>query len=56
MLLGSIQAILNPAKLAELGLTPQTGFTAIITVILEGVTAEGPKRNRARTMRKPCVR
>jgi AcrR family transcriptional regulator len=37
MLLGSIQAVLNPAKMAELGLTPKTGFSAIIAVILEGV-------------------
>jgi AcrR family transcriptional regulator len=40
MLLGSVQAILNPAKMTELGLTPKTGFTAIITVILEGVLTQ----------------
>lgn len=37
MLLGVTQAIMNPARLGELGLTPTTGFTAIISVILEGV-------------------
>jgi AcrR family transcriptional regulator len=40
ILLGSIHAVLNPAKLAELKLTPQTGFSAIITVILEGVMTD----------------
>jgi AcrR family transcriptional regulator len=40
MLLGSVQAILNPGKMTELGLTPRTGFSAIITVILEGVLTQ----------------
>jgi AcrR family transcriptional regulator len=40
MLLGSVHAVLNPPKLAELSLTPQTGFSAIITVILEGVMTD----------------
>jgi AcrR family transcriptional regulator len=37
ILLGAVQAIMNPPRLAELGLTVQAGFSAIITVILEGV-------------------
>jgi AcrR family transcriptional regulator len=37
ILLGVTEAIMNPPKMAELGLTPNTGFSAIITVILEGV-------------------
>jgi AcrR family transcriptional regulator len=37
ILLGAVQTIMNPPKMAELGLTPKTGFTAILTVILEGV-------------------
>jgi AcrR family transcriptional regulator len=37
ILLGAVQAIMNPPKIAELGLTPKTGFSTIITVILEGV-------------------
>jgi AcrR family transcriptional regulator len=37
IVLGAVHAIMNPPKIAELGLTPTTGFTAIITVILEGV-------------------
>jgi AcrR family transcriptional regulator len=37
VLLAAIQAVMNPPKLAELGLTPKTGFSSIISVILEGV-------------------
>ncbi|MEW6532440.1 MAG: TetR/AcrR family transcriptional regulator [Thermodesulfobacteriota bacterium] len=40
MLLASTQAIINPEKLADLGLTPKDGFSAIITVLLEGVITE----------------
>src|SRR5665213_602751 len=40
ILLGAIQGILNPPKLAELGLTPKTGFSAIISVVLEGLVTE----------------
>ena len=40
MLLASIQAIINPEKLTELGLSPKNGFSAITTVILEGVLTE----------------
>lgn len=36
ILLGATQAISNPHKMAELNLTPKSGFSAIITVILEG--------------------
>jgi hypothetical protein len=37
ILLGATEAIINPQKMAELGLTPKTGFLVIITVVLEGV-------------------
>jgi AcrR family transcriptional regulator len=37
MFLGIVQAIMNPEKLSELGLSPKEGFAAIITVVLEGV-------------------
>jgi hypothetical protein len=40
ILLGATQAVMNPPKLAELGLTPKTGLTSIIRVILEGVMTE----------------
>jgi AcrR family transcriptional regulator len=36
ILLGATQAMLNPPKMAELNLTPKTGFSTIITVILQG--------------------
>lgn len=42
ILLGAAEAIMNPAKMAELKLTPRTGLVAILSVILEGaVTAKG---------------
>ena len=40
MLLGATQAVINPPMLEELGLTPTTGFTAIVSVILRGVITE----------------
>ena len=45
ILLGATQAIMNPPKMAELGLTPKSGFSAIIAVILHGVITE---KGRAR--------
>jgi hypothetical protein len=45
ILLSAVQGIMNPPKMAELGLEPKTGFAAILTVILEGVlTRQGRKR------------
>ena len=42
ILLGAVEAIVNPPRLAELGLSPKSGLTAIISVILEGLlTPEG---------------
>jgi len=35
--LGAMQSVANPPKLIELGITPKTCISAIITVILEGV-------------------
>jgi AcrR family transcriptional regulator len=40
MLVGVTEAIMNPAKMAELGLTPATGYVNITTVILEGLLTE----------------
>jgi AcrR family transcriptional regulator len=40
--LGAVHSVVNPAKLIELGLTPKTCISTIITVFLEGiVTGEG---------------
>jgi AcrR family transcriptional regulator len=45
ILLGTVQAIMNPPRITELGLTPATGFKAIISLFLEGVlTTEGRSR------------
>ncbi len=45
ILLSATQAIMNPPRMAELGLTPNSGFSAITSVILEGViTDEGRAR------------
>jgi AcrR family transcriptional regulator len=37
ILLGAVQAIMNPAKMDELGLDPKTGYSSIVSVILDGV-------------------
>jgi AcrR family transcriptional regulator len=39
ILLGAVQAIMNPPKIEALGLTPKSGFSAIIKVVLEGALA-----------------
>ena len=47
ILLGATEAIMNPPRMAELGLTPKSGFLTIITVVLEGVlTEKGRSRER----------
>jgi len=44
ILLGTVQAIVNPAKVEELGMTPRSAFSAILDVVLEGVlTRKGKK-------------
>ena len=40
ILLAAVQAIMNPTKMEELGLQPKTGYSAIISVLLEGVMIE----------------
>jgi AcrR family transcriptional regulator len=40
ILVGATEAIMNPTKIAELGLTPTTGYVSITTVILEGLLTE----------------
>jgi hypothetical protein len=42
ILLGAVEAIINPPRLAGLGLSPKSDLTAVISVILEGaLTPEG---------------
>jgi AcrR family transcriptional regulator len=43
ILLGATEAVMNPQKMAELDLTPRTGYSAIISVILEGVITDGAR-------------
>lgn len=40
ILLSAVQAIMNPTKIEEFGLTPKTGYSAITSVILDGVITE----------------
>jgi AcrR family transcriptional regulator len=40
ILVGATESIMNPAKMAELGITPATGYVNIITVVLEGILTE----------------
>lgn len=40
MLIGVTEAIVNPPKMAELGLTPTTGYMSIMTVIFEGLLTD----------------
>lgn len=44
ILLGAVQAIMNPAKLTELDLTLEKGYSSIIRVILEGVLVTTSQR------------
>ena len=45
ILIGATEAIMNPPKIAELGLTPTTGYMSIMTVIFEGLlTTKGRSR------------
>lgn len=40
IMLGAVQAVMNPPKIEQLGLAPQIGYGAIISVILDGVMTE----------------
>lgn len=40
VLLGAVQSVLTPANLAELGLSPKEGVTAVVSVFLEGVLTD----------------
>jgi AcrR family transcriptional regulator len=46
MLIGAVDAVINPARMEELGLTPRMGFAHITSVFLEGavVRSRGGKR------------
>ena len=40
ILVGATEAIMNPARMAELALTPSVGYSTIINVVFEGVLTE----------------
>jgi AcrR family transcriptional regulator len=40
ILSGAVQAVMNPQKMEEFGLTPRTGFLAIVGVVLKGVMTD----------------
>jgi len=46
ILVGAVDAIINPLRMSELGLTPKTGFAHIISVFLEGVLVRPRERKR----------
>ena len=46
ILVGAVDAIINPVRMGELGLTPRTGFAHIISVFLEGVLVRPRRRKR----------
>jgi len=44
ILLTIVQAIMNPAKMEELGMMPKEGFAGILKIVLEGaLTGKGRK-------------
>lgn len=40
ILMGAIEAVINPQKLEELELTPQAAFPMVVTVVLQGMLTE----------------
>ena len=46
VLLGATQAVINPPMMEELGLTPTTAFTALVSVILRGAITEKGRAKR----------
>jgi len=54
ILLGAVQAVMNPAKIEQLGLEPKTGYGAIISGILGGVmTQKGRSKSGDWARRSP---
>ncbi len=46
ILLGAMEAILNPRKMVQLNLTPKTAFAAIIRIVLEGVIVRNGRADK----------
>ncbi|MDB6073113.1 MAG: transcriptional regulator [Verrucomicrobiaceae bacterium] len=45
ILVGATRAIVNPQKITELGMTPKDGYSAVISVVLQGVLTEDGRSN-----------
>jgi AcrR family transcriptional regulator len=43
-LLGAVNAVMNPRKIEELGISPKSAFMSIIKVVLEGATTDKGRR------------
>jgi AcrR family transcriptional regulator len=46
ILLGAVQGVMTPPKIAELGLTPKSGISAIISVIFDGLITRKARSKR----------
>jgi AcrR family transcriptional regulator len=46
VLLAATQSIMNPPRMEELGLSPKTGYAAIISIVLEGVLNPATRKTR----------
>ncbi len=46
ILLGAVEAIMNPPKLSELDVTPKAGFSSILAVVLEGIVIRKGRSQR----------
>lgn len=52
ILLGATEAIVNPATMSDLDLTPKEGFVGVITVILEGILTSKGRTRAPQTARR----
>jgi AcrR family transcriptional regulator len=49
VLIGATEAVMNPPKMAELGLAPSTGYRSIMTIVFEGLlTSKGRSKQDKR--------
>jgi AcrR family transcriptional regulator len=46
ILLGAVEAIMNPQKLTELDVTPKVAFSSILAVVFEGIVTEKGRSQR----------
>jgi hypothetical protein len=46
ILLAAVQGVMTPRKLTDLGVSPKAGFSAIISVLLDGVLTPAGRAQR----------